>query len=252
LMDLSDCKTCHAKEKKSIGPSWIDVSKKYKASVQNIDMLSKKIINGGGGVWGEQVMAAHPQISNSDAKEIVQYILSLGDTKKASKPIKGEYVTSDKGKPGTFIFAATYTDKGNGSIAPATGTKVVTLRDAHVAAINYDNSSKAMKMKVDGMGELLIATGDKGYAQFSSIDLTGIKSVKIFAAYLEGTTAGGKLELHTGSPTGPLAGSIEINASKQFDMPLSVSGVNDLYFVFVANPNSGDKPLYAIKEFYFN
>jgi cytochrome c len=252
LMDLSDCKTCHAKEKKSIGPSWIDVSKKYKASAQNVDMLSKKIINGGGGVWGEQVMAAHPQITNSDAKEIVQYILSLGDAKKASKPIKGEYVTSDKGKPGTFIFAATYTDKGNGSIAPATGTKVVTLRDAHVAAINYDNSSKAMKMKVDGMGELLIATGDKGYAQFSSIDLTGIKSVKIFAAYLEGTTAGGKLELHTGSPTGPLAGSIEINASKQFDMPLSVTGVNDLYFVFVANPNAGDKPLYAIKEFYFN
>ena len=109
-----------------------------------------------------------------------------------------------------------------------------------------------MKMKVEGLGEILIATGDKGFAQFANIDLTGIKSVKVLANYMEGTTAGGKLELHTGSVSGPLVGAIDINASKQFDIPVNVSGVHDLYFVYVANANSGDKPLFAIKEFYFN
>jgi hypothetical protein len=33
-------------------------------------------------------------------------------------------------------------------------------------------------------------------------------------------------------------------------MPVSVSGVNDLYFVFV-NPGAGEKALYALKEFFF-
>jgi cytochrome c len=86
-MDLSDCKACHAVEKKSIGPSYLDLGKKYKANAQTIDMLAKKIINGGGGVWGEQAMAAHPQISLGDAKEIVNYVLSLSDKKKTSKPV---------------------------------------------------------------------------------------------------------------------------------------------------------------------
>jgi hypothetical protein len=33
-------------------------------------------------------------------------------------------------------------------------------------------------------------------------------------------------------------------------MPVSVTGVNDLYFVFV-NPSAGEKPLYALKDFFF-
>jgi cytochrome c len=250
LIDLSDCKTCHAVEKKSIGPAYKEIAKKYLASSQNIDELSKKVISGGGGVWGEQVMAAHPQISKADAREMVIYILGLNDAKKASQPVKGSYVTSDKGKPGTFIFSASYTDKGNGKMAPATGQKVVTLRDAKVAAVSLDASAKVMKTKVDGMGEIVAALGDQGYAAFNQIDLSGIKNIKVSAGVMAGVTVGGKLELRLGSPTGKLAGSIDIQSSGQFAMPVSVNGVNDLYFVFV-NPNAGDKPLYALTEFYF-
>ena len=250
LIDLSDCKTCHALDKKSIGPAYNEIAKKYRASSQNIDELSKKVISGGGGVWGEQVMAAHPQVSKADAREMVIYILGLSDKKKASQPVKGAYTTSDKGKPGTFIFSASYTDKGNGKMAPATGQKVVTLRDAKVAAGSCDANAKTMKTKVDGLGEILVATGDQGYASFNQIDLTGIKNINISAFVLPGQTAGGKLELHLGSPTGKLAGSIDIQKAGQTAMPVAVTGVNDLYFVFV-NPGAGDKPLYALKEFFF-
>lgn len=250
LMDLSDCKACHAVEKKSIGPSYLDLGKKYKANAQTIDMLAKKIINGGGGVWGEQAMAAHPQISLGDAKEIVNYILSLSDKKKASKPVVGEYVPQDKGKAGTYLFAASYTDKGAGKLGPATGQKVVALRNPTVKAVDFDQVSKGSKYKVDGLGEVLVATGDKGFAKYNGIDLTGIKNISFMGLYMQGQTVGGTLELRTGSPTGNLVGSAEINASNKFNIPVNISGVQDLYFVFV-NPKGGDGALFGLKDFLF-
>nr|MBP6055428.1 carbohydrate-binding protein [Cytophagaceae bacterium] len=149
-----------------------------------------------------------------------------------------------------FIFSASYTDKGNGKMAPATGQKVVTLRDAKVAASSCDANAKTMKTKVDGLGEILVALGDQGYASFNQIDLTGIKQIKVSAFVLAGQTAGGKLELHLGSPTGKLVGSVDIQKAGQVAMPVDAAGVNDLYFVFV-NPGAGEKALYALKEFFF-
>ena len=67
-MELSDCKACHSMDKKSVGPAYLDIATKYQRGAANIALLATKIINGGGGVWGEQAMAAHPQISISDAR----------------------------------------------------------------------------------------------------------------------------------------------------------------------------------------
>jgi len=54
------------------------VAKKYSAKKQaDVDYLVNKIINGGGGVWGEVAMPAHPSLSRDDAKKLVSYILSL-------------------------------------------------------------------------------------------------------------------------------------------------------------------------------
>jgi cytochrome c len=250
LIDLSDCKTCHAIDKKSVGPSYTDVSKKYRASSQNIDELSKKIIAGGGGVWGENAMAAHPQVSVADAREMVKYILGLADKKKASKPVAGQYVPQDKGKPGTFIFRAMYTDKGAGKIAPVTGSKVVTLRDAKIPAVNADATAKTMKFKIDGVGEILVATASGGYARYDSIDLTGIKNLSVMATYMAGQTVGGQLELRTGSVTGPLLGSVEVNATKAYNFPINASGVHDIYLVFV-NDKVKEGALYALMNLNF-
>jgi len=135
-------------------------------------------------------------------------------------------------------------------MAPATGQKVVTLRDAKVAAGSLDGSAKILKTKVDGLGEIVVALGDQGYASFNQIDLTGIKNIQVSAFVLAGQTVGGKLELHLGSPPGKLVSSVDIQKIGQATLPVSVNGVNDLYFVFV-NPEAGDKPLYALKEFFF-
>jgi cytochrome c len=77
LIGSSDCTTCHAINEKKIGPAYIDVSKKYEANEANVDTLINKIIHGGQGVWGSIPMTPHPNLSREDAKQMVQYILSL-------------------------------------------------------------------------------------------------------------------------------------------------------------------------------
>ncbi len=77
LIAASDCLTCHKIDTKVIGPAYKDVAAKYPATEANIDTLANKVIKGGKGNWGDIQMAAHPQISENDAKEMVKYILSL-------------------------------------------------------------------------------------------------------------------------------------------------------------------------------
>ena len=77
LIKKSDCLTCHKVDQKVIGPAYTDVANKYTASDDVIDTLASKIIKGGSGNWGTTPMSAHPDLSMTDAKEMVKYILSL-------------------------------------------------------------------------------------------------------------------------------------------------------------------------------
>ena len=77
LMTASDCFTCHKIDTKVIGPAYKDVAAKYPPTEANIDTLANKIIKGGSGHWGTTPMAGHPQVSVSDAKLMVKYVLSL-------------------------------------------------------------------------------------------------------------------------------------------------------------------------------
>lgn len=73
----SDCTSCHMVERKIVGPSYADVAAKYESTEENITMLAQKVIAGGVGVWGEVPMAAHPGLTEEDAKDMVRYILLL-------------------------------------------------------------------------------------------------------------------------------------------------------------------------------
>ncbi|MFE3848481.1 c-type cytochrome [Flavobacterium sp. LB3P45] len=77
LIATSDCVGCHKLDKKLIGPSYLDIAKKYAATEKNINYLSGKIIKGGAGVWGTIPMAAHASLKKVDAKTMATYILSL-------------------------------------------------------------------------------------------------------------------------------------------------------------------------------
>lgn len=79
LINTSDCQACHNEKVKTVGPAYISVARKYADSDETIKMLVDKIIQGGSGVWGEAMMTPHPTLEESDAGEMVKYILSLDD-----------------------------------------------------------------------------------------------------------------------------------------------------------------------------
>ena len=77
LIANSDCIGCHKTDKKLIGPSYLDIAKKYPLNDKSINYLASKIIKGGSGVWGTIPMAAHSTLKKEDAKLMAKYILSV-------------------------------------------------------------------------------------------------------------------------------------------------------------------------------
>lgn len=77
LIAKSDCIGCHKLDKKLIGPSYLDIAKKYASNDKNVAYLSGKIIKGGSGVWGSIPMSAHASLKKNEANSMAKYILSL-------------------------------------------------------------------------------------------------------------------------------------------------------------------------------
>jgi cytochrome c len=76
LAQKKNCLACHAVDKKVIGPSYKDVAAKYTGQKDAVDKLTQKVLKGGSGVWGPVPMPANAQVSEAEAKTLVQWILS--------------------------------------------------------------------------------------------------------------------------------------------------------------------------------
>ena len=77
LIAKSDCLTCHQMHVKVIGPAYDKVAQKYEATDDNIKLLSKKIIEGGTGVWGTFPMTPHPTLKEEEVNAMVKFILTV-------------------------------------------------------------------------------------------------------------------------------------------------------------------------------
>ncbi len=78
LVAKSDCLTCHKINEKSTGPAYSEVATKYAGAADTtITRIAGKIISGGSGVWGAVPMTPHPQVSQTDAEQMMKYILLL-------------------------------------------------------------------------------------------------------------------------------------------------------------------------------
>jgi len=77
LMKKNGCAACHAVDKKIIGPSYLDVAAKYRPDKDAIAKLSKKVKDGGVGVWGQIPMPPNANIPDADIKELVTWIMTL-------------------------------------------------------------------------------------------------------------------------------------------------------------------------------
>jgi cytochrome c len=76
LAKKHNCLACHTVDKKSVGPAYKEVAKKYKG--QNVAaQLEQKVKKGGVGVWGQVPMPPNPAVPDGDLKKLVGWILSL-------------------------------------------------------------------------------------------------------------------------------------------------------------------------------
>ena len=247
LMNKSDCKSCHMMNKRSVGPSYIEVSNKYRGKNGAVESLAQKVIKGGAGVWGDHAMSAHPNLSVADARAIVEYILTTGEKKSTVKsaPIKGEYeikAAADQKEKGTYVFRAAYRDKGTASMSPLVGEEVVLLRHPTLNPELADFNKGFNKFITPS--KTLNMDGDGSYLAYKDIDLTGIGSVAIKVnGNMRGSSAGGVIEVRLDAADGTMIGKTDFVNFTQRGQNKAVASINDtvgkhtLFFVF-RNPSA--------------
>ena len=77
LAQKKNCMACHAVDKKVVGPGYKEVAAKYAGQPDAVDKLAQKVIKGGAGVWGPVPMPANAQVTEAEAKQLVEWIRSL-------------------------------------------------------------------------------------------------------------------------------------------------------------------------------
>ncbi len=253
LISNSDCKACHVLDKTSVGPSYTDIAKKYHKDPLAEKYLSAKIIKGGGGVWGENAMAAHPDISQADAAQMVGYILSLAESKKGENlPAEGRYLASDhidKSSGGAYIIKAVYSDKGSANTGPATGQEILALRDADVRAVDFDGMEGVQTYKNDDTEVVIFS--NPCMLRYDQLDLTGVKALT-FAGFLMSSESNTIIEVRIDSQDGPLIATTPLNSvgvelqmgtfAAQSTVPTQeIQGKHDVYIL--AKGKVANKPM---------
>ena len=76
LATANNCLACHAVDRKLVGPAFKDIAAKYASRKDAVEYLTGKIKSGGMGVWGPIPMPAQAQLSDAQAKELAQWVLT--------------------------------------------------------------------------------------------------------------------------------------------------------------------------------
>lgn len=259
LMSKSDCMSCHMVAQRAVGPSFKDVAIKYAKQEGATAKLANKVIVGGGGVWGPHVMSAHPQLTEKDAAEMVNYILSLGEeTKAAAKlPSQGTVLFNEhlgKGDEGTYILTATYTDKGGQAVGSLTSRASLILRNPKVQAEDYDMRNNVKRMDAEQgyvMGDIL----HQSWLAFQKIDL---KNIDQLTYRLASRGHFGTIEVRIDSATGPVISTVRFEKTGSWkeivDLQAPIKdpgGLHDLYFVFL-KPEAPTNTLLRLDWIYFH
>lgn len=76
LAKKSNCMSCHAVDKKLVGPAYQEVAKKYAGQADAVKKLSEKVKKGGKGAWGEVPMPPNAAVKDADIETLVKWILA--------------------------------------------------------------------------------------------------------------------------------------------------------------------------------
>lgn len=76
LAQKSNCMSCHAVDKKLVGPAFTDVAKKYAGDKTAAKALAGKVKAGTKGAWGAIPMPPNPSVKDADIDTLVKWILA--------------------------------------------------------------------------------------------------------------------------------------------------------------------------------
>ncbi len=224
LMAESDCKSCHMLDQKSAGPSLTDVAKKYKADVQAIEKLSTKILKGGSGVWGTTEMAAHPQLKKEQTVQMVEYILTLSDDKKAKNlPLKGvaKFAAPDKeriNKNSAYLITASYEDKGaTGVPSLSTSTTIALKAPVLTGEDASDLTGGIRKAATPADGYILENIHKNSSALFKEVDLTDVRKIDFSVAEM-GAMKGGQITIYRNDEKGQKIGTVDFTTASKVEV----------------------------------
>ena len=266
IMKKSDCYNCHTLNVTNIGPTFTQISEKYKDDPKAEEYLAGKIRNGGSGVWTKVIaMPAHSAITDNDARSVAKYIMNAGSKIPATMPVKGTYLVklpkNDSGS-GTYLIRAAYTDRGKGAIPKLSTENNIILRKPLIEASSADITEK-VTIKVNGIdGVVNVIPVSNGFIGFKGMDLEGIKQIELkVTTSIREENPGGTIELRLDSPTGTLVGSTEVaavsdevlgekSAPRKIDIN-PVKGLHTVYFVFKNTKAPPLMPLFSISNIKF-
>ncbi len=77
LYKSKNCMACHRVDRNTLGPSFKAIAAKYASDANAEAYLSKKIREGGVGVWGQVPMPPQAQVNEAESVTLARWILKL-------------------------------------------------------------------------------------------------------------------------------------------------------------------------------
>lgn len=76
LLDANACSSCHAPDKRIVGPAFHEIAAKYKTVSDARAKLVASIRNGGVGRWGDVAMPPMPGLSDAQVEALASHVLA--------------------------------------------------------------------------------------------------------------------------------------------------------------------------------
>jgi len=264
LIAESDCKSCHLIDERSAGPAYRDVAKRYAKEVRAVEVLSDKVLKGGSGVWGEVAMAAHPQLSKSQAVQMVEYILSLANEEKVvTLPLSGKANFALLPPPGptatsAHVLTVTYEDNGANGMPSLSTTKQYMFKSPALSMLDATDLKGGVRKASAAGYNFLENVRHNSSATFADLDLTGVTKLN-FVVIEMANAKSGEVEVWLDSAEGTKLGTVNfVSAPKMevqsgiFMRPSGISfkpvaGKHNLVLIF-KNDKAGDENLFSLAQ----
>ncbi len=245
LIRKSDCLNCHASNRPLVGPSFVDIAKKYRDQPHELEKSVQRVIQGSSGVWGKVGMLPHAQHTPAEVQQMVQYVYSVNESSAnaSAQGFANELPVADK--INELVLEASYTDLGKGEIPKATGVARVRLRSRNLqaeAAAEFKGAQQLNSGEAEG-GHFMGAIQHDGFLRYDQLRLDTVKTIELRVA---SAGVGGDVEIHQDTVDGPLLGrtSVEVNGNwtKFYTKSMELqpaTGVHTIYVIFKNENNRG-------------